>query len=221
MKYFVFISIFLLVANCKNNQLGLDYPDYPPSIIAHNLQVEYDSCRWLLYRVYGLSLCDSYMDTTSIYEYKSLKGVNREFPSFEIALDTFAYRGDTILFFYHFKAKNNMSCIWIDYYDRFDSVPGHPFPTHNAIAVSLSLDTVLYLAEGISRGSIKDLNNPNERWYLGGSRHWGDLYSNPRLKKLQEEDLKKFILNNPDKTHPWLLKQAKILGWLPIQPTEK
>ncbi|QQS27557.1 MAG: hypothetical protein IPM47_11680 [Sphingobacteriales bacterium] len=221
MKAIIFLVLSMFVAGCLTKQTDIDYPDYPPGITAHNLQTEFDTCRWFLYRLYGLSLCYTYIDTVSIYGYRSLKGINREFPSFEIALDTFAYRGDTILFFYKFKAADNLHCITIDYFDRFDSIPGTPFPTKNAIAVSLSQDTVLYLAEGIFRDNIKDLNNPNERWYLGGSRYWGDLYSSPRLKKMQEEDLKKFIVNNPGKTHPWLLKQARKRGWLPDQPTEK
>lgn len=208
------------MAGCITNQSASDYPDYPPVIIEHNLQTEYDTCRWFFYRVYGISMC--YVSDDYIYyrEDKPERGKYNELASFEIVLDTFAYRGDTILFFYNIKSKD-YECHLVDFRERFDDPPGKPFPIENAIAVSLSQDTVLYLAEGVYGDDRKNLNDPNSRWYFGGNRYWGDAYSSPYWKKDQEANLKKFITTNPQKTHPWLLKQAKKRGWLPDQPTEK
>ncbi|QQS27552.1 MAG: hypothetical protein IPM47_11650 [Sphingobacteriales bacterium] len=148
-------------------------------------------------------------------EVKPYKWTRREIPFFEIALDTFAFRGDTVLFFYRFKVKDNVSCQLVKVEGKYEGAQNYTSEMENAIAVSVSQDTVLYLASGIHKDEMKYLNHPRSRWYLGGLTIFS-IYkaANPLMKRLKEEDLKAFIIKNPDKTHPWLLKQAKKRGWL-------
>ncbi len=215
MKLFVFILLSIFFVGCLSNQSASDYPDYPPSIIAHNLEAEFDSGRWFLYRIYGLSHCEKYNNPETLEEVKPSKRTNREIPFFEIALDTFALRGDTVLFFYRFKIKDKVSCHLVKVDGKYENVKNYTTEIENAIAVSLLQDTVLFLAKGIHKDNMKYLNSPTSRWYLGETIFMISSYTDPRIKKLQEEDLKTFIIDNPNKTHPWLLKQAKKRGWLP------
>lgn len=215
MKWFSLIFLSICFAGCLTNQQASDYPDYPPGIIAHNLEAEFDSARWFLYRYYGLSQCEKYNNPETLAEVKPSRRMHREIPFFEIALDTFAFRGDTILFFYRFKVKDNVSCYFVSVYNRHEDIQNSTQEIKNAIAVSISQDTVLYLASGIHKDDIRYLNHPRSRWYNGGETIFSILrVAKPRIKSLKEEELKTFILENPDKTHPWLLKQAKKRGWL-------
>ncbi len=214
MKTPVFILLSIFFVGCLSNQSALDYPDYPPSIIAHNLEAEFDTGRWFLYRIYGLSHCEKYNNLETLEEVNPSKRTHREIPFFEIALDTFAFRGDTVLFFYRFKIKDKVCCHLVKVDGKYENVKNYTTEIENAIAVSLSQDTVLFLAEGIHKDNMKYLNSPTSRWYLGETIFMINSYTDPRIKKLQEEDLKTFIINNPEKTHPWLLKQAKKKGWL-------
>lgn len=220
MKTILFLAICLVMAGCLAKQAESDYPDYPPVIVEHNLQTEYDTCRWFFYRVYGISMCDVSNEYIFYRDEKPARGKYNELASFEVVLDTFAYRGDTIIFLYTINSKDYV-CRLVDFRDTFDEPPGNPSPINHAIAVSLSQDTVIYVAEGVHFDNRKYMNDPSTRWYFGGSRTWGDAYSHPYWKKKQEAYLKAFITINPQKTHPWLLKQAKKRGWLPHQPTEK
>ncbi len=215
MKTPVFILLSIFFVGCLSNQSALDYPDYPPSIIAHNLQAEFDTGRWFLYRVYGLSLCEKYNNPETLEEVKPSKKAHREIPFFEIALDTFAFRGDTVLFFYRFKIKDKVSCHLVKVDGKYEDGENYSAPIENAIAVSISQDTVVYLATGIHKDNMKYLNSPTSRWYYGETIFMISNATDPRVKKVQEEDLKTFIINNPEKTHPWLFKQAKKRGWLP------
>jgi len=215
MKPFVLILSSICFAGCLTNQQASDYPDYPPGIIAHNLEAEFDTGRWFLYRKYGLSLCKKYNNPETLEEVKPIKRMHKEIPFFEIALDTFAFRGDTVLFFYKFKIKDNVSCHLVKVDGMYEDVQNYTVEIENAIAVSISQDTVLYLASGIHKDDMKYLNHPRSRWYLGGLTIFSiRKAADPRVKRLMEENLKTVIIRNPDKTHPWLLKQAKKRGWL-------
>jgi hypothetical protein len=73
MKTPVFILLSIFFVGCLSNQSALDYPDYPPSIIAHNLEAEFDTGRWFLYRIYGLSHCEKYNNPETLEEVKPSK----------------------------------------------------------------------------------------------------------------------------------------------------
>ncbi|QQS27547.1 MAG: hypothetical protein IPM47_11625 [Sphingobacteriales bacterium] len=80
MKPSALILLSIFFAGCLTNQPASDYPDYPPSIIAHNLEAEFDTGRWFLYRKYGLSLCEKYNNPETLEEVKPYKWTRREIP---------------------------------------------------------------------------------------------------------------------------------------------